>query len=487
MRTLGPYEILEILGEGSFGTVCVGRAQNDPTRRKVALKVLKPAYTNNKKILNRTRDEARLLSQINHPNIVRVEALARFNTRTTMVMEYVEGVSLDQLLIRFKDGLPGAVAIEVTRLTCLALHVAFAEAIGKDGQPMRVIHRDIKPSNVLLSVHGEVKVVDFGIAKGEFEGREAETESVVMGSRPYMAPERLDGMSDVPAVDVYSAGMSLYELLTGRTMGLSINPVNHDQAMTRQLQYVQVPGMSQGALDDLRNLIRRMCAYSRDYRPTAFECVKDLEALSYAIEPRYRIGLEEFARTTVVPIYESRPRTSPDDAISGEDDDPGFEDISETLGHKTIPKEPGAPSPPPPPAAARLGSPVWFIGGLLGAVAVLGSLALVKYLVTDGDSAVATPSQVRVTVWIPSDATAFLDDVVLPAAGPARLDSGHTVMKVRFTTGREVLCEFPASEGAQIRMVHDNARDGITLNDGPFQACKEFRTAGVPDVTPAAP
>src|SRR5687768_12433884 len=193
---LGPYEILEILGEGSFGTVCVGRAQNDPSKRKVALKVLKPAYTNNKKILNRTRDEARLLSQISHPNIVRVEALARFNSRTTMVMEYVEGVSLDQLLIRFKDGLPGAVGIEVTRLMCLALHVAFAEAIGEDGRPMRVIHRDIKPSNVLLSVHGEVKVVDFGIAKGEFEGREAETESVVMGSRPYMAPERLDGMND---------------------------------------------------------------------------------------------------------------------------------------------------------------------------------------------------------------------------------------------------------------------------------------------------
>ncbi len=477
MRTLGPYEILEILGEGSFGTVCVGRAQNDPSRRKVALKVLKPAYTNNKKILNRTRDEARLLSQINHPNIVRVEALARFNTRTTMVMEYVEGVSLDQLLIRFKDGLPGAVALEVTRLTCLALHVAFAEAIGENGAPMRVIHRDIKPSNVLLSVHGEVKVVDFGIAKGDFEGREAETESVVMGSRPYMAPERLDGMSDSPAVDVYSAGMSLYELLTGRTMGLSINPVNHDQAMTRQLLYVQVPGMSQGALDDLRNLIRRMCAYSRDYRPTAFECVKDLEALSYAIEPRYRIGLEEFARTTVVPIYESRPRTSPDEAITGDDDEGGFEDISETLGHRTSPKPLESRSPLP--TTMRLGSPLWFVGGLVGAVALLGALALVKFTLTD-DPATRGPAHVRVTVWIPSNATAFLDDVVLPAAGPARLESGPTQMKVQYTSGRAVMCDFDAAEGVQVRLVQDSGRDGITLNDGPFRPCGELTTAAVP-------
>src|SRR5574337_365203 len=84
--------------------------------------------------------------------------------------------------------------------------------------------------------------VDFGIARWDFEGRAAHTESVVMGSRPYMAPERLDGMNDSPAVDVYSAGMTLYELLTGRPMSLSINPTSHDQAMSRHLQYVQVQG-----------------------------------------------------------------------------------------------------------------------------------------------------------------------------------------------------------------------------------------------------
>ena len=134
--------------------------------------------------------------------------------RPVVVMEHVQGVSLDALLLRFKEGVPSSVAVEVMRQTCLALHVAYNESLGEDGQPMRVIHRDIKPSNVLLSIHGHVKVVDFGIAKGQFEGREANTESVVMGSRPYMAPERLDGISDNPTVDVYSAGMSLFELLT---------------------------------------------------------------------------------------------------------------------------------------------------------------------------------------------------------------------------------------------------------------------------------
>ncbi|MEO0601056.1 MAG: serine/threonine-protein kinase, partial [Myxococcota bacterium] len=273
-RTAGPFEILEILGEGSFGTVCVARVSTDPLRRKVALKILKGAYATNEKILNRTRDEARLLSAINHPNIVRVERLMEIAGRPVVVMEHVQGVSLDQLLLRFKEGLPGAIALEVVRQTCLALHIAYAEALGDDGRPLRVIHRDIKPSNVMLSIHGEVKVLDFGIARGEFEGREARTESVVMGSRPYMAPERLDGIADSQAVDVYSAGMSLFELLTGRPMSLSINPVSHDQAMNRQLQYVHIQGMSNPAVEDLRDLIRRMCAYTRDYRPSAADCAR---------------------------------------------------------------------------------------------------------------------------------------------------------------------------------------------------------------------
>src|SRR5690348_2481215 len=102
-RSAGPFEILEILGEGSFGTVCVARVTADPLRRKVALKILKGAYASNKKILNRTRDEAKLLSAISHPNIVRVERLMEINGRPCVVMEHVQGVSLDQLLLRFKD------------------------------------------------------------------------------------------------------------------------------------------------------------------------------------------------------------------------------------------------------------------------------------------------------------------------------------------------------------------------------------------------
>lgn len=467
-RAAGPFEILEILGEGSFGTVCVARVSNDPLRRKVALKILKGAYTSNDKILNRTRDEARLLSRINHPNIVRVERLMEVGGRPVVVMELVQGISLDALLARFQNGVPPAVALEIIRQTCLALHVAWSDALGDDGRPLRVIHRDIKPSNILLSIHGEVKVVDFGIAKGEFEGREARTESVVMGSRPYMAPERLDGVADSPAVDVYSAGMSLFELLTGRTMSLSINPVTHDQAMNRQLAYVQVPGMQQPAVDDLHDLIRRMCAYSRDYRPTAIECARDLEQLVYAMEPRYRIGLEEFARTTVLPIYEARPRVTPEDAIASESEDDFLQEITGAIAG-------------PPTARRRFGgaAPYVFVGFMSFMLVLLGSLAALKYFTSEPGQAVATAfgpvaegdGRVRVKVWIPSDAKARIGDVFLAAPGGARVPGGHTAMQILFDDGRAYDCTFDAAPDTEVRYVFDAGRPGLSVDDGEARPC----------------
>ncbi len=464
-RAAGPFEILEILGEGSFGTVCVARVTGDPLRRKVALKILKGAYTRNQKILNRTRDEARLLSRINHPNIVRVERLMDVGGRPVVVMEHIQGVSLDQLLLRFKDGLPASIAIEVVRQTCLALHVAYNEAVGDDGRPMRIIHRDIKPSNVLLSIHGEVKVVDFGIAKGEFEGREADTQSVVMGSRPYMAPERLDGISDSPSVDVYSAGMSLFELLTGRTMSLSINPVTHDQAMNRQLAYLQVPGMTPQALDDLRAMVRKMCSYDRDQRPSAIDVSRDLEQCIYAIDSELRLSLEEFARTTVLPIYESRPKITPEDASTGASED---EFLREVTGQLTG-------SNPTRTAGLISWTPYAFVTLLVLVVAGLGTAALVKYASAGNGAAVswAPPvpqdGRVRVRVLFTDGIQVQVGDVHLTTQGAARLVPGGTQLEAYWDNGRTIQCKFEAVEDRVIMV----KADSLLIDEGKIGACVE--------------
>jgi serine/threonine protein kinase len=452
-RSAGPFEILEVLGEGSFGTVCVARVHADPLGRRVALKILKGAYTKNRKILNRTRDEARILSKISHPNIVRVEKLMEVRGRPVVVMEHVEGVSLDQLLARFRDGLPASVALEIARLTFIALHVAYAEAVDDDGRALCVIHRDIKPSNVLLSIHGEVKVVDFGIAKGDFEGREAETESVVIGSRPYMAPERLDGVADSPVVDVYSTGMSLFELLTGNTMTLSINPVQHERAMNRQLEHVRVPGMSQTALEDLRGLIRRMCAYTRDYRPGAAECARDLGALIQRIDPDKRVTLDEFSRSTVRPLYESRKRVLPEDAVKNSEDEAFLREVTGTIGRAEDLSGTGR---------RWKRAPMMFVGGLSVLVFLLAALALVKYGLLLPDQ------QVVVKVWLPNDTHTEVGGRRLDAPDVVSVLRGATEMVVEHDDGRAYRCRFTATDDIVVRYVGGS----LSIDDGANQPCE---------------
>lgn len=490
-RAAGPFEILEILGEGSFGTVCVARVTGDPLRRKVALKILKGAYTRNQKILNRTRDEARLLSRISHPNIVRVERLMDVGGRPVVVMEHVQGVSLDQLLLRFKEGLPASIAIEVVRQMCVALHVAFNEAVAEDGRPLRVIHRDIKPSNVLLSIHGEVKVVDFGIARGEFEGREADTQSVVMGSRPYMAPERLDGVSDNPSVDVYSSGMSLFELMTGRTMSLSINPVTHDQAMNRQLGFLNVPGMPAQALEELRAVIRKMCAYDRDQRPTSLEVARDLEQLLYAITTEQRVSLEEFARTTIIPIYESRPKISPEEAAqNGTGDDDFYKEVTGQITGSTGTKTGGG--------NLIKWTPYVFVAMLAVAVFGLATAAAYKAVTNappaSAESDVRVPpvpdvepldGKVKVRIYLNENSqpgtTAQVGDVRVQTSQFIRVAPGGQLMDVYYEDGRTDQCRFQASAEAEVRILRDQ---GISVNASSYQPCETTTPASAPQDAP---
>ncbi len=468
-RSAGPFEILEILGEGSFGTVCVARITKDPLQRKVALKILKGTYAKNQKVLNRTRDEARLLSRMNHPNIVRVEQLIEISGRPVVVMELVRGVSLDQLLLRFKDGLPASIAIEVIRQSSLALHVAYNEAQGDDGRPMRVIHRDIKPSNIMLSTTGEVKVMDFGIARGEFDGREAETESVVMGSRPYMAPERLDGVSDNPSVDVYSAGMTLFELLTGRTMSLSINPTAHEQAMTRQLGYLQVRSMSTpGAVDDLRSIVRSMCNYERDYRPSAIEVARDLERCMQHITIEERLSLKEFSSKVVVPIYESRPKITIDQAMQQSEDGEFLREVTNHLTGST----------PVPPESQRPMLPLSTVGFaaamgfLVFTLALLAALKAGQEWLAPDDHGYMPDDKVKVKVWFPADAAAVeVGDSILTVPGSAWVQPGDQLLKISFDDGNLLHCPYQADVDTELRVMEQLGHRGFTVNDGDFRAC----------------
>jgi serine/threonine protein kinase len=302
------YRLVEISAAGTFGTVCV--AQDMSRGKLVALKVLKAAHLHRPRVLARTRDEAALLTKLDHPNIVEIEAMATLEDRPVMVLEWVRGLSLEQVVRANPDGIPAPEAVELIRLAADALAAAYG-SLDADGNPMHVIHRDIKPSNMLLSVDGEVKLVDFGIARGEFEGKEAQTLSMVLGARGYLAPERLDGDDDKPSCDMYSLGICLYEFLIGRHIVLSVHKDFHAEALQKHLDALKLPDVSPEATTQLRTILAGMCDYHEHKRPDYPTLLAQLEAFQASLDRP--ADLQAYARKHVLPLFRDRKRVRPID------------------------------------------------------------------------------------------------------------------------------------------------------------------------------
>lgn len=211
---IGPYKLLELIGEGGFGSVYVAE-QDRPIRRKVALKIIKLGM-DTRQVVARFEAERQALAMMEHPNIAKVFDGGSTETgRPYFVMELVKGVSITRYCD--ENGLTPQQRLELFVPVCQAVQHAHQKGI---------IHRDLKPSNVLVSRHDErpmVKVIDFGIAKaagGHLTDKTLFTElRQMIGTPAYMSPEQA-GLSDLDVdtrSDIYSLGVLLYELLTGTT------------------------------------------------------------------------------------------------------------------------------------------------------------------------------------------------------------------------------------------------------------------------------
>jgi len=208
-QQLGKYEILDSLGTGGFAAVYLARDQW--INKLVALKI--PHYQNYD--LEHLLKEPRMLARLNHPNIIAIYSAEKAEGLFFIVMEYVEGESLEAMLDREKV-LQYKEACHWTLQMCEALQYAHSQ---------QILHRDLRPANILISKSGVLKVGDFGVAALLEKMPYAKT---IIGTPPYMSPEHFKGKA-VYSSDVYSVGIIIYEMLTGTLPYYDINPAKIEQ------------------------------------------------------------------------------------------------------------------------------------------------------------------------------------------------------------------------------------------------------------------
>jgi serine/threonine protein kinase/tetratricopeptide (TPR) repeat protein len=199
----GRYRIIEELGRGGMGTVY--RAFDSELNEEVALKLIRPEVGSDEKTLERFRNEIRLARKISHRHVGRMYELLEHQGAHFITMEYVPGEDLRSLTKRVRQLAP-ATAVLIARETAEGL--AEAHRLG-------IIHRDLKPSNIMFDKDGNAKIMDFGIARGG-RGGGLTGEDMIIGTPEYMSPEQVDGREVDRRSDLYSLGVILFEMLTGR-------------------------------------------------------------------------------------------------------------------------------------------------------------------------------------------------------------------------------------------------------------------------------
>jgi hypothetical protein len=296
------YELRHPVGSGGMADVFL--AHDEVLDRDVALKLLKAQYAEDEEFVERFRREARSAASLSHPHIVSIFDQGESGDGTYFIaMEYVPGGTLKDR-IRSSGALPPRTAVAVALQIAEALQTAHERG---------VIHRDIKPPNILITDSGHVKVADFGIARAADATTTISHPGDILGSAKYMSPEQAAGERVGPASDLYSLGVVLYEMLTGRVPFEVDNPTDlsakHDEKPSSHLREVnhEVP-------EDLDALVMRLLARDpKDRYGSATELIEDLRRVRDDVHP---VTLSKDAATTTAQTTPAAP-TLPVAALGG--------------------------------------------------------------------------------------------------------------------------------------------------------------------------
>ncbi len=284
------YEIVETVGKG--GMAIVYKAKCLVLNRYVAIKVLRPEFREDKEFISRFKVEAQSAGSLSHPNVVSIFDVGQDGDLDYIVMEYVEGVTLKQY-VEATGVIPWREAVDYAAQICAGLDHAHKKGI---------IHKDIKPHNIIITREGTVKITDFGIAK-VISSSTITTGNATMGSVHYFSPEQARGGYMDHKTDIYSLGVVMYEMVTGKL------PFEGDTAISIAMQHIEKEPDAPTALNptvpkSLENVIRRaMCKEQVLRYDSVVQMLVDLKKVYTGNEVDYS-GLAS-GHTTRTPIVKS--------------------------------------------------------------------------------------------------------------------------------------------------------------------------------------
>ena len=284
------YEIIDKIGDG--GMAFVYKAKDILLNRIVAVKVLRPEFVDDEEFLAKFKREAEAVANISHPNIVNVYDVGADGKVHYIVMEYVDGQNLKEI-IKNEGTLDEYTALDITKQIARALGAAHKKG---------VIHRDIKPHNILISNEGrEVKVADFGIAKAATNSTMTNIGSII-GSVHYFSPEQAKGKPVKNNADLYSLGIVLYEMLLGKVpfkgdspISIALQHINEDIEFSSE-EKTRIP-------QSIRTLIKKLTEKSPEDRyQSSEEVIEDIEYIEQNIDLDFIKQYDDFATTRIPPV-----------------------------------------------------------------------------------------------------------------------------------------------------------------------------------------
>lgn len=279
LEQFGKYILLERLAAGGMAEVYLSKSTGAVGVNKfVAIKRILPQYSDHQEFIDMFKEEAKIAVNLNHGNVVSIYDFGIERSQFFLVMEYVEGRNLRQILNELKKSNTQFTIEQIVFMikeVAAGLDHAHRCIDGTTGRPLNIVHRDMSPQNIMVSFEGEVKIIDFGIAKAETQ-LEATKAGTLKGKYGYMSPEQADGQGIDPRTDIFSMGIVLWELLANDRLFTS----NSEAAILRKIRECQIPSIRKinpSIPPELERIVNKALAKDRSLRyQTAAALHRDL-------------------------------------------------------------------------------------------------------------------------------------------------------------------------------------------------------------------